>query len=57
MATAAPAERRQFVTLGMFIIDEFAYLDEEGNPTGKTLPPPQVCLHFKFIFASGAGYF
>ena len=30
--------RRHFVTLGMFIIDEFAFLDEEGRPTGKTLP-------------------
>ena len=24
-----------FVTLGMFIIDQFEYLDEEGNPTER----------------------
>ncbi|KAH9951812.1 Ribokinase-like protein [Amylocystis lapponica] len=28
-----------FASLGMFIIDEFAYCDEDGNPTGRTLPP------------------
>ncbi|OCH94244.1 Ribokinase-like protein [Obba rivulosa] len=28
----------QLVTLGMFIIDEFEYQDEHGNPTGQTLP-------------------
>ncbi|KIP12869.1 hypothetical protein PHLGIDRAFT_20867 [Phlebiopsis gigantea 11061_1 CR5-6] len=32
-------ERRHLVTLGMFIIDEFAYLDEDGNPTSRTVPP------------------
>lgn len=26
------------VSLGMFIIDEFSYLDEGGQPTGRTLP-------------------
>ncbi|TFY72501.1 hypothetical protein EVG20_g506 [Dentipellis fragilis] len=30
---------RQLVTLGMFIIDEFVYSDEDGRPTGRTLPP------------------
>ncbi|KAK0453374.1 Ribokinase-like protein [Armillaria borealis] len=29
----------QFVTLGMFIIDEFSFLDDDGNPTGKELAP------------------
>ncbi|KAH9853707.1 Ribokinase-like protein [Lenzites betulinus] len=29
----------EFVSLGMFIIDEFSFADENGNPTGKTLPP------------------
>lgn len=24
-----------FATLGMFIIDEFEYKDDDGNPTGK----------------------
>lgn len=28
-------ERPQFVTLGMFIIDEFEFRDEDGKPTGK----------------------
>ena len=29
-----------FVTLGMFIIDEFSFTDENENglPTGKTIP-------------------
>lgn len=31
--------QRQLVTLGMFIIDEFEYLDEDGQPTGHALPP------------------
>lgn len=31
--------QRQLVTLGMFIIDEFEYMDENGQPTGRTLPP------------------
>ena len=30
---------RQFVTLGMFIIDEFVFLDEKEQPTGRSLPP------------------
>lgn len=30
-------EARHFVTLGMFIIDEFVFLDEEGNETGKSI--------------------
>ncbi|KAI0699403.1 Ribokinase-like protein [Cytidiella melzeri] len=28
-------ERRQLVTLGMFIIDEFTYLNEDGSPTER----------------------
>ncbi|KAJ6629207.1 Ribokinase-like protein [Mycena sp. CBHHK59/15] len=28
-----------FVTLGMFIIDEFSFLDDDGNPIPKTLAP------------------
>lgn len=28
-----------FVTLGMFIIDEFSFLEHDGSPTGKILPP------------------
>jgi hypothetical protein len=28
-----------FVTLGMFIIDEFSFLNDQGQPTGKTLAP------------------
>ncbi|KAN0139998.1 Ribokinase-like protein [Lactarius tabidus] len=30
---------RKFVSLGMFIIDEFAFLDHVGNPTSRTLEP------------------
>ncbi|KAF7800009.1 hypothetical protein EIP86_011252 [Pleurotus ostreatoroseus] len=32
------SKHRQFMSLGMFIIDEFSYLDEDGQPTGRTLP-------------------
>ncbi|TFK56064.1 Ribokinase-like protein [Heliocybe sulcata] len=32
-------EHPHFVSLGMFIIDEFEYLDEHGQPTGRTLSP------------------
>jgi hypothetical protein len=37
----APGEPPHFVTLGMFIIDEFSYMDGNGHPTGKTLPPQE----------------
>ncbi|KAF4620006.1 hypothetical protein D9613_005580 [Agrocybe pediades] len=30
---------KSFVTLGMFIIDEFSFMDDEGRPTGRTLEP------------------
>ena len=30
---------RHFVTLGMFIIDQFEFLDDDGKATGKTLEP------------------
>ncbi|TFK43159.1 Ribokinase-like protein [Crucibulum laeve] len=29
----------QFVTLGMFIIDEFEFMDSDGHPTGRVLAP------------------
>lgn len=29
----------QFVTFGMFIIDEFYFADEQGKPTGETVAP------------------
>ncbi|KAG8691794.1 hypothetical protein FRC11_009559 [Ceratobasidium sp. 423] len=29
---------KHFVSLGLFILDEFEFLDVTGNPTGKTLP-------------------
>ncbi|KAH8999376.1 Ribokinase-like protein [Lactarius akahatsu] len=32
---------RKFVSLGMFIIDEFAFLDYAGNPTGRALDPQE----------------
>ncbi|KAI6105531.1 Ribokinase-like protein [Pisolithus sp. B1] len=32
------ADAPHFVTLGMFIIDEFSFADQDGKPTGKTLP-------------------
>ena len=38
-AVAEGSPPRKFVTLGMFIIDEFLYLDESGGPTEKSIPP------------------
>ncbi|RPD61875.1 Ribokinase-like protein [Lentinus tigrinus ALCF2SS1-7] len=32
-------KHRAFVSLGMFIVDEFSFADEDGNPTGKTMAP------------------
>lgn len=29
----------QFVTFGLFIIDEFSFADEQGKPTGETVAP------------------
>ena len=48
--------QRQFVSLGMFIVDQFLFEDEDGNPTGKYLDPQvslrkratHVCLLFNF---------
>ncbi|KAH7916744.1 Ribokinase-like protein [Hygrophoropsis aurantiaca] len=34
----------QFSTLGMFIIDEFSFADEEGHPIGKTIPSQESQL-------------
>ena len=36
-----PAISKSFVTLGMFIIDEFAFMDEHGEPTGRILEPQE----------------
>jgi hypothetical protein len=30
-----------FATLGMFIVDDFEYLDENGQPTGRTAEPQE----------------
>jgi hypothetical protein len=36
-----PAIPKSFVTLGLFIIDEFAFMDEHGQPTGRVLEPQE----------------
>lgn len=36
---SSPDDTREFVSLGMFIIDEFTFVDDKGEPTGQTLPP------------------
>ena len=33
-----------FVTLGMFIIDEFLFMDEDGNVTEKEIDPQESGL-------------
>jgi hypothetical protein len=37
---------RKFVSLGMFIIDEFAFADAAGKPTGCSLSPQERVLFF-----------
>ncbi|KZT58747.1 Ribokinase-like protein [Calocera cornea HHB12733] len=38
-STSTSIERCTLVTLGMFIVDEFRFLTEDGEPTGKTQEP------------------
>lgn len=42
------------VTLGMFIIDEFEYLEEQGSKTGKTQPPQES--HDTFVTTAASSY-
>lgn len=35
---------RKFVSLGMFIIDEFAFADAAGKPNGRSLSPQESAL-------------
>ncbi|EPQ59546.1 Ribokinase-like protein [Gloeophyllum trabeum ATCC 11539] len=42
----ASSQRPQFVSLGMFIIDEFEYLDDDGRPTGRSLAPQESQASF-----------
>ena len=37
-------DTRHLVTLGMFIIDEFTYMDGDGQPTGEIRPSQASCL-------------
>ena len=37
--TTTMSGSRKFVSLGMFIIDEFAFMDAAGKPTGRSLSP------------------
>lgn len=41
------SETRNFVSLGMFIIDEFAFLDAAGKPTGRALSPQEQFYPFR----------
>lgn len=43
---------RDFVSIGMFIIDEFSFADEDGKPTGKTMAP-QVGTILRFGHSHG----
>ncbi|KDN37795.1 hypothetical protein RSAG8_09950, partial [Rhizoctonia solani AG-8 WAC10335] len=36
---------KHFVSLGLFILDEFEFLDVTGQPTGKTLPTQFIEIH------------
>jgi hypothetical protein len=35
------AAQKSFVTLGMFIIDEFSFSDDNGVPSGRTMLPQE----------------
>jgi len=39
-----------FVTLGMFIIDEFSFLDEHGRPLSRSLAPQESYLGCRVCF-------
>ena len=43
------ASHKSFVTLGMFIIDEFSFADENGVPTGYTMSPKEGMLLPLFV--------
>lgn len=42
---------RIFVSLGMFIIDDFQFHDENDKPTGRTLPPQVSTLSVTVAFS------
>lgn len=44
MAEKTDLQPLRFVTLGMFIIDEFSFADDGGQLTGKTLAPQGRCI-------------
>ena len=39
LSTMSTTRTRKFVSLGLFIIDEFAFADAAGKPTGRSLSP------------------
>ncbi|KAH9978057.1 Ribokinase-like protein [Lactifluus volemus] len=49
---------KNFVSLGMFIIDEFAFLDAAGKPTGRILPPQEQfpLPHLQTLIGGGGTY-
>lgn len=53
MSSSEDGSGRHLVTLGMFIVDEFAFADENGCPTAKTLPPQgSYYLHLNFAICA-----
>jgi len=52
--------QRQFVSLGMFILDQFLFEDEDGNPTGRNLDPQvslrthATCVYSLLIFSQNS---
>ena len=47
---------RKFVSLGLFIIDEFAFADAAGKPNGRSLSP-QERVFSSFIIPRSSGLF
>ncbi len=53
---SSPNDTREFVSLGMFIIDEFTFVDEEGKPTVQTLPPQVRALFLCPVLNCGSEF-
>jgi hypothetical protein len=47
-AISTMSTTRKFVSLGMFIIDEFAFADAAGKPNGRSLSPQESGVFLTF---------
>jgi hypothetical protein len=54
--TPTMSRSRKFVSLGLFIIDEFAFADATGKPTGLSLSPQERPVSIPPRFESSPAY-